>query len=130
METSPTLTPPTRKKFARRLFNWRVMRKVLFVLAALITLGALFIAEEDWRGSHAWASYKRDMEAKGEHFDAARLIPPEVHDNDNFAATPLLAAPFTLPSDDPRQLVRMKVDPRGFFDFEAPDTNLIPSLNG
>ena len=76
METSPTLTPPTRKKFARRLFNWRVMRKVLFVLAALITLGALFIAEEDWRGSHAWANYKRDMEAKGEHFDAARLIPP------------------------------------------------------
>ena len=76
METT-TLTPPAHIGFFARLFNWRRVRKVLFVLAALITLGALFFAEEDWRGSRAWANYKRDMEAKGERFDMARLIPPK-----------------------------------------------------
>ena len=99
MET-PALTPPARQGFFRRLFSWRTVRKVLFVLAALITLGALFVAEEDWRGSRAWPNYKRDMEAKGEHFDAARLIPPKVPDDQNFAMTPYFAPLFDLPPGD------------------------------
>jgi hypothetical protein len=76
------------------------MRKLLFVLASLITLAALLLAEEDWRGSRAWANYKRDMEAKGEHFDAARLIPPKVPDEQNFAMTPYFAPIFVLPPGD------------------------------
>jgi len=106
METSPALIPPARNKFGSRLFNWRVMRKVLFVLAALITLDALFIAEEDWRGSRAWANYKRDMEAKGEHFDASRLIPPKVPDDQNFAMTPYFAPLFDLPPEVLREPVK------------------------
>ena len=108
METSPTLTPPARKMFGNRFFTWRLMRKVLFVLAALITLGALFLAEENWRGSRAWTNYKRTMEAKGEHFDAALLIPAKVPDDENFAVTPLLAAAFTLPPEDPGQPVNIE----------------------
>jgi hypothetical protein len=100
METSPALTPPARKMFGNRFFTWRLMRKVLFVLAASITLAALFIAEEDWRGARAWANYKRTMEAKGDHFDAARLIPATVPDDENFAKTPFLAAAFALPPGD------------------------------
>src|ERR1039458_3483108 len=100
MET-PVPTPPARQGFFRRLFSWRVVRRVLFVLAALITLAALLVAEEDWRGSRAWANYKRDMEAKGEHFDVARLIPPKVPVAENFAMTPILAAVFTSPPGDP-----------------------------
>ncbi len=72
----------------------------MFVLAALITLGALLIAEENWRGSRAWRNYKSAMEAKGERFDAARLIPPKVPDEENFAMTPLLAPIFNLPPGD------------------------------
>jgi hypothetical protein len=106
METSPTLTPPARKMFGNRFFTWRVMRKVLFVLAALITLGALFFAEEEWRGSHAWASYKRDMEAKGEHFEAARLIPAKVSDDQNFTMTPYFAPLFDLPPEVLREPVK------------------------
>jgi hypothetical protein len=102
MET-PTLTPATRPGFFRRLFSWRTARKVLFVFAALITLGALFFAEEHWRGSRAWANYKRDMEAKGERFDAARLIPPKVPDDQNFAMTPYFAPILNLTPEDLRQ---------------------------
>jgi hypothetical protein len=100
---NPSPTPPTRPGFFRRLFNWRRVQKVLFVLAALITLGALLFAEEDWRGSRAWANYKRDMEAKGERFDMARLIPPKVPDDQNFAMTPYFAPIFDLPPEVLRQ---------------------------
>jgi len=107
MET-PAVNSPPRPGFFRRLFAWRRVRKVLFVLAALITLGALFFAEEDWRGARAWANYKRDMEAKGERFDAARLIPPKVPDAQNFAMTPFLAPIFNLTLEDqgkPKKLI-------------------------
>jgi hypothetical protein len=75
----------------------RIFRRTLFVLAALVTLAALFVAEEDWRGSRAWRNYKSDMEAKGDRFDAARLIPPKVPDDENFAACPYLAHAFAGP---------------------------------
>jgi len=96
----PPLTPPARQGLFRRLFSWRAVRKVLFVIAALLTLAALLVAEENWRGSRAWANYKREMEAKGDHFDVARLIPPKVPDDQNFAMTPFLAAAFALPAGD------------------------------
>jgi hypothetical protein len=99
METSPTLTPPARKMFGNRFFTWRLMRKALYVLAALITLAALLFAEENWRGARAWASYKRDMEAKGEHYDMVRLIPPKVPDDQNFTMTPYFAPLFDLPPE-------------------------------
>ncbi len=80
MET-PAPKPSRWKKFLRR---------AVFVMAALFTLGALLIAEENWRGGRAWRSYKREMEAKGERFEPARLIPPKVPDDENFAACPVL----------------------------------------
>ncbi len=78
MEDAPKLSSRLKK-----LFRW-----TLFILAALTTLGALFFAEEDWRGSRAWSHYKREMEAKGERFDAARLIPPKIGDGQNLAMIP------------------------------------------
>jgi len=102
MET-PTANSTPRPGFFRRVFHWRGVRKVLFVLAALITLGALLFAEEDWRGARAWANYKRDREAKGERFDAARLFPPKVPDDQNFAMTPYFAPLFDLPPEVLRQ---------------------------
>jgi len=72
----------------------KIFRRTVFVLAVFITLVALLIAEEDWRGSRAWHNYKSEMEAKGERFDSARLIPPQVPDDENFAACEYLAHPF------------------------------------
>jgi hypothetical protein len=85
----------------------KIVGRTLFVLAALITVAALLLAEENWRGARAWENYKRGMEAKGEQFDAARLIPPKVPDDENFAMTPLFAPLFALPMSDPRQPLRL-----------------------
>src|ERR1039457_2637633 len=72
-------TPPLKPSRSKRIF-----RRALFALAAFVTLVALIIAEEDWRGAHA----------KGELSDAARLIPPKVPDDQNFAMTPYFAPYF------------------------------------
>jgi hypothetical protein len=72
----------------RRLFSWMLRRRFL-VLGCLVTLGALFYAVENWRGRHAWQSYKRAQEAKGERFDWASLAQPPVPEDQNFFNTPL-----------------------------------------
>ena len=64
-------------------------QRFLFALACFVTLIALFYAEEDWRGWHAWNQFKHEWEAKGEHFDFADFIPPPVPDEQNFALAPV-----------------------------------------
>ena len=70
----------------------RALRPALFLLACLATLMALFYAEEDWRGRHAWNQFRRAEEAKGERFDWASMVPPPVPDDQNFALTPIMAS--------------------------------------
>ncbi|MBI3851079.1 MAG: hypothetical protein HY298_12500 [Verrucomicrobia bacterium] len=65
------------------------MKRILFGVACLITLIALFYAEENWRGKHAWDKYKREWEAKGEKFDLVSLASQLVPDDQNFAMTTL-----------------------------------------
>jgi hypothetical protein len=71
----------------RWLFSWRIIRRMLITLAGLITLLALFITEENWRGKRAWENYKREWEAKGEKFDWHAFVPPSVPDDQNFFTT-------------------------------------------
>lgn len=75
--------PPLRPLFSR------LLRRRILVLAALITLVALFYAVEDWRGRQAWHNYKRAQEARGERFDLASVAPPPVPSDHNFFETPL-----------------------------------------
>jgi len=75
--------------FIRWVCCWRNFKRFLFGVACLATLIALFYAEEDWRGWHAWNKFKHDWEAKGEHFDFASMVPPPVPDDQNFALTPI-----------------------------------------
>ncbi|MCX6894847.1 MAG: hypothetical protein NTZ16_04970 [Verrucomicrobia bacterium] len=82
---------------ARRLLAWLLQRR-FFVLACLVTLVALFYAEENWRGKHAWEAYKRQQEAKGEFFDFMHLAPPPVPDEQNFAMIPLFKPAFEYES--------------------------------
>ena len=72
----------------RRLFAWLLGRRFL-VLGCLVTLVALFYTVENWRGRSAWQAYKRDREAKGEHFDRVSLAPAPVPDDQNLFETPL-----------------------------------------
>jgi hypothetical protein len=78
--------------FACRLVlsDWRHFGRAVFAVACLITLMALALAEENWRGKHDWQKYRREWEAKGEQFDMAALAPAPVPDEKNFALTPLL----------------------------------------
>ena len=71
-------------------FCWRNFKRFLFGLACFVTLIALFYAEEDWRGWHAWQKFKHEWEAKGEQFDFGQLVPPPVPDDQNFAMTPIV----------------------------------------
>ncbi len=73
----------------RWLCCWRNFKRLFFACACLITLIALFYAEEDWRGWHAWNQFKHKWEAQGDHFDLASVVPPPVPDEQNFAMTPV-----------------------------------------
>jgi len=72
-------------------YSCRHFKRFFFGLACFATLIALFYAEEDWRGWHAWNQFKHQWEAKGEKFDFASIIPPPVPDDKNFAMAPIWA---------------------------------------
>jgi len=84
----------TTVRFCRWLFSWRGLRRLLILLAWLVTLVALFHGEDNWRGRRAWNKYRHALEAKGEQFDYAALVPKPVPDEQNFAATPVIRSWF------------------------------------
>src|SRR3974390_246741 len=73
-----TLVPPV-----RRLLAWLLARRFL-VLAALVTLVALFYAVENWRGRRAWLAFKTSREVQGQRFDFASLAGLPVSTEKNF----------------------------------------------
>jgi hypothetical protein len=91
-------TPRPAGLLRRWLFTWRV---VLLLAGALLTLVVLFYAEEDWRGWHAWSTYRRSLEAQGERLDLKAFIPPPVPDEQNFAAIPFIRSWFDRSNGDP-----------------------------
>jgi len=72
----------------RRLLTW-ILRRRFLALACLLTLTALFYRVENWRGRRAWQAFKVQQEAKGERFDLASIIAPEIPEDQNFFETPL-----------------------------------------
>ncbi|MDB6125004.1 MAG: hypothetical protein JWQ71_3997 [Pedosphaera sp.] len=62
-----------------------MIRRYLFCLACLATLIAIFYAEENWRGRHAWKRYQREAETRGETLDWKAFLPPAMPDDQNFA---------------------------------------------
>jgi len=78
--------------FVRWLCRWRNFKRFLFGTACLITLTALFYAEEDWRGKRDWAHFKHEWEARGERFGPDSVIPAPVPDDRNFAMAPVFDA--------------------------------------
>ena len=78
----------------------RILHRSCFAIVALVTLVALFYAEEDWRGARAWDRLRRELAARGESLDPRDFIPPPVPDDQNLALAPLFVRAF-----------RYKVDP-------------------
>src|ERR1700722_1517146 len=85
-----TVTGALLKPGGRR--RWRYILTGLVVFAATI---ALFYAEENWRGRRAWASCKRELEAKGAKLDWAYYVPPLVPDDQNIFGVPEMQKWFT-----------------------------------
>jgi len=71
-----------------------LLRRLLFFLLGLVVLVAIFYAEEDWRGWHAWQKCKREFADKGEVLDWNAYIPASVPDDQNFFKAPKMAARF------------------------------------
>jgi len=60
----------------------------------LVTLGFLVVAAENYRGRRAWDRYMAEAEARGEQLKWKAFMTSAVPDDQNFAATPLLAPLF------------------------------------
>ncbi len=75
----------------------RLILKAAILIALLI---ALFYAEEDWRGAHEWAQFKREWAAKGENLESTTLIPPAVPDDKNFAMAPIVVSSYAAILDE------------------------------
>jgi hypothetical protein len=113
-------------------FRWirqpKSFRSLVFAIACLTTLTALFYAVENWRGKRAWDKYRQAAEAKGAKFDRQDLIPASVPDDQNFAMTPYFALLFDfLPGTQqhretnwtqPFENLKQKV---GTLDLKAPE---------
>ena len=90
--TSPSSSP------IRRLFKFLVFGAFTLLL---LLLG--IVAFLNWRGQREWTQFRGEWEAKGERFDFTDFIPSAVPDDQNFAATPLLAGllDYTKVPDQP-----------------------------
>ena len=75
--------------------DWGVFKSLLVAVACLVLLVALFYAEEDWRGWHAWHNFQRQWEAKGEKFDRQSAVPAPVPDDQNFALAQVVAGSYS-----------------------------------
>lgn len=94
METNPTTEVSEYRPFYVRMFSKRALRIYLFAFVCLVTLIALWHAEENWRGARAWNAYKQQRIAAGYSFDWQTVVPPRVPDDQNFAMTPFLKPLF------------------------------------
>lgn len=70
-----------------RWMSW-VLRRWFFCLAALVTLIALFYAEENWRGQRALDRAKRELTAQGVDLNWDKYVPPPVPAEQNVFAAP------------------------------------------
>ena len=88
----------------RRLRRWlggSTWRVVFFSAGCLFTLGVVFVAEENWRAEAAWNHCRQALAGRGEKLSLSDFVPTAVPPEQNFAATPLLAALFTKPTAPP-----------------------------
>jgi hypothetical protein len=85
-DTSPTPPRP------RRWLRW--LKRLGWCALWLVTLVALLIVFENWRGRRAWAAFVAESKAAGEDLRPEAVIPPPVPASENFAAIPLFTPLF------------------------------------
>jgi hypothetical protein len=70
-------------------WRWRILRWGFISLVVLVTLAAIAITEENWRGKRDWEAYKKAAEARGEIIDQFNAATNPVPDDQNFAKAPV-----------------------------------------
>jgi hypothetical protein len=80
------------KSTESRFSLWHLVRRIVFVIAALITLITLFYVMENWRGRRAWENYKAELTSRGERLNLSDYVVKPVPPDQNFAETPVLRA--------------------------------------
>lgn len=94
--------------FCRWVFSRRIMRRILILVAALVTLIAVVYARINWRGKRLWEEAKREMAAKGEVWDWSVYMPAPVLDDQNIFKAPKMAEWF----GDSRGMFQKPLDQR------------------
>lgn len=84
----------------RKLWTWRVCRRLLVAVAVIATAYAVFVTEENWRCKRDWENYKRAKQAAGDWHEWDEFVPPPIPDEENVYAAPHIAAAFTRNSKD------------------------------
>jgi len=79
--------------WTRPAISW-ALRRWFFCVAVLVTLVALFYAEEDWRGKRAWEQTKAQLQATGFNQKWEDYVPPLVPDDQNFFKAPKMQERF------------------------------------
>jgi hypothetical protein len=100
----------------RRLASW-ILRRWFFCTAVLVTVVALFYAEENWRGKRAWQSARRAIEASGVVVDWNQFIPPPVPDDQNIFKAPKIQEWFVFTNNkrsNSNELTAMLRSPTNF----------------
>lgn len=110
LQPEPPPQPPPKRR-GTTLLRWTLIAGAVGV-GTLFGLLLLAWTIENYRGKSAWTRFQAEAAARGEKLDLASVIPPSVPDQDNFAATPLLAALFEPRSSTSRTPRRR--DPAAF----------------
>ena len=77
---------------------------MLLSVVGILTLLAVFVESENWRGDRAWAALEKELDAKGETLELSASQPPAVPDEKNLFKAPNLALLFyDRPADQQRK---------------------------
>lgn len=68
----------------------KLMKRGIFVLAALVTGVGLIYGVENWLGARSYRKALEELEAKGESTQYADLVPDPVNEAENFGSAPYL----------------------------------------
>ena len=112
---------------------WRLLRWGLIGMAGLVTLAAMLVTEENWRGKHAWETYKRAAEARGERLDWTAFTPTNVPDDQNFFYAPIVAETLQAERNeraDGQEPHATNTANRMKFDIYCGDSELLPKHGG
>ena len=90
---------PTFARFFRWMFSARILKRLFIAFFSVIALITTAWQVENWRGRTKWETWKAEWEAKGEKFDLASVVPPEVPDDQNFAKSALFEPLFDRDED-------------------------------